>query len=257
METFTCQRILPSCTLNRSLLAEMEKRLLNGVPRLLQHGLRKMVSGLGLESYKKLESYQILIETGQDSLALAGSRELANPWLPPQTRQVRIHYQLGGPRVISVELLFPQNGRPWLTLTTQSPQIEKILPKVADGLCAAMDRYRNRYKLLHNSLVQALLLFSIPGAVLVYGLHKGGDLFLLYASMGWLCLLSFGLIMSLPRVFPWVTFETPQRFQWRRLPLLVKVACLAVAIGCYVGLILLGVPPAGDSSLIILAAIFG
>ena len=87
METYTCQRILPSCILNRSLLAEIEKRLLNGIPRLLQQGLRKMVSGLGLESYKKLESYQILIETNKESCMLTGSRELANPWLPPQTRQ--------------------------------------------------------------------------------------------------------------------------------------------------------------------------
>ena len=257
METYTCQRILPSCILNRSLLAEIEKRLLNGIPRLLQQGLRKMVNGLGLESYKKLESYQILIETGKDSCMLASSRELANPWLPAQTRQVRMRYQLGGPRVISIELLFPQYGRPWLVLTTQSPQIEKILPKIADGLCAAIGNYRNRYKLLHNSIVQGLLLFSIPGMVMAYGLHQGGDLFLLYASMGWLCLLSFGLIMSLPRIFPWVTFATPRRFEWRRLPLLVKFACLAVAIGCYIGLILLSVPPAGQSSLIMLASSMG
>jgi len=63
MQTYSFHRILPSCTLNRTLLVEIEKRLLFGIPKLMQPLLQKIQQGLGLEGYKKLENYQVIVET--------------------------------------------------------------------------------------------------------------------------------------------------------------------------------------------------
>jgi len=257
METYTYQRVLPSCILNRSLLADIEKRLLLGIPKLLKYGLQKILQGLGLDDYKRLESYQVIIEANKGSRTLHSASELANSYLESGTSQVRMVYKLGAPRMIVLEIVFPQNGRPCIDLSTQSPQIGKLLPKIADGVCGAINMYGNRHKLLHNCVVQTGLLFSAPVLVMTYGYVRGVDLFLLYASMGWLCLLSLGLIMSLPRIFPWVTFETRHRFQLRRLPLLARFAVLAVAIGCYIGLVLLSLPPADGAGGVMLAGIIG
>lgn len=257
MKTFTYQRVLPSCVLNRSLLADIEKRLLLGIPRLLQYGLQKILEGLGLDDHKQLESYQVIIDADKGSRSLNSASELTSSYLETGTRQVRMVYKLGAPRMIVLEIVFPLNDRPHIDLSTQSPQIGKLLPKIADGVCGAINLYGNRHKLLHNSFIQTGLLFSAPALVMAYGYLHGIDLFLLYASMGWLCLLSLGLIMSLPRIFPWVTFETSHRFQLRRLPLLARFAVLTVAIGCYIGLVLLSLPPADVPGSILLAGVIG
>ena len=242
METYSYRQVLPSCNLNRELLASLEKRLLLGIPKLLHQGLQKILKGLGLDSHKKLESYRIVMTVGKKTLTVRGAQEMAKPYFEPKTSQVRLEYSLGAPRILVLAMVFPRQGQPSLELSTQSPQLEKLLPKIAEGLIEVVGFYGNRHKLLHNPFIQAVLLFSLPMAVMGYGLLQGIDLFLLYTSMGWLCLLSLGLIMSLPQLFPWVTFESRRRFQWRRLPLLARVSVLSVAAGCYAGMVLLLLP---------------
>ena len=257
METYSYHRILPSCTLNRALVAEIEKRLLLGIPKLMQPLLQKITQGLGLEGHKKLENYQVIVETRKESRSLKCAKELENPYFESRTRQVSISYKLGAPKILIVDIIFPQNDRPRIHMTTQSPQVEKILPTIADGLCTSIAKYGNRNKILHNVFVQSVLLLAVPAMAMTYGLYSGIDFFLLYTSMGWLCLLSLGLIKSLPNIFPWVTFETKRCFQFRRLPILVKVSILTVAIGCYIGLVVLGVPRASEPTMVLLAGFVG
>lgn len=257
METYRYQRILPSCTLNRALLVEIEKRLLLGIPKLMQQGLRKILQGLGLEDHKKLEKYLVIVEASKGTNTLKYAKEMSSPYFEPRTRQVSVVYKLGAPRIITIEIIFPHNGHPRINMTTQSPQVEKVLSKIADELCAIIARYGNRHKVLHNSFVQSAMLLAVPTMVMTYGLYSGIDLFLLYTSMGWLCLLSLGLINSLPHMFPWVTFETQRRFQLSRLPLLAKFSLLAVAICCYIGLVLLGIPRASGPATAMLAGLVG
>lgn len=244
METFTYHQELPSCVLNRELLSGLEKRLLLGVPRLLHQGLQKVLKGLGLSSHKKLENYRIVLNAGEDSRSFRGTEEMQNSYFERKTSQVRLEYSLGAPKILVVEIVFPRQGLPSITLSTQSPQMEKLLPKIADNLCDVVRLNGNRHKLMHNPFIQSLALFSLPVAVMAYGLWRDVDLFLLYASMGWLCLISLGLTMALPRLFPWVTFESKRRFQWHRLSLLARFALLIVSAACYISLILLKLPQA-------------
>ena len=244
MENYTYQQVLPSCTLSRELLSGLEKRLLYGVPQMLQNGLQKILQGLGLDSHKKLEIYQIEISVGQEARTFSCTNDLQNAYFEPGTKQVRIEYSLGAPRILEVELVFPKDDHPTMKLTTQSPQIEKLLPKIADGLCTVIEMYGNRHKVLHSGFIQVLVLFSLPTAVMAYGLTQGLDMFLLYSSMGWLCLISLGFTMALPHLFPWVTFESQRRFQWNRLPLLVRFSVLVYSACCYVGLVLMNLPTA-------------
>jgi len=257
METYRYQRMLPSCTLNRALLLEIEKRLLFDIPMLMQQGLRKVLPGLGLKDHKKLEKYMITVETSKGTHALKCAKEMSTPYFEPRTRQVSIVYKLGASRIIHIEIIFPHNDHPRISLMTQSPQVEKMLSKIADRLYAVIVRYENRHKILHNSFVQSAMLLAVPTMVMTYGFYSGIDLFLLYNSMGWLCLLSLGLIKSLPHMFPWVIFETKHRFQLSRLPLLAKFSLLTVAVGCYIILVLLGTPHARVPTTDILAGLVG
>jgi hypothetical protein len=257
METYSYHRILPSCTLNRSLLADIEKRLLFGIPKLLQHLLQKVLQGLGLDSHKKIENYLVIVEKSKETHTLKCAKELTSPYFEPRTKQVSVVYKLSAPTMISIEIIFTKNNRPQINMTTQSPQVEKMLPKIADGLCSSIARYGNRHKIVHNTFVQSMLLMAVPTFVMTYGLYSGIDFFLLYTSMGWLCLLSLGLISSLPQMFPWVTFETQRRFQLSRLPLLAKVSLLTVSIGCYIGLVLLTIPRASEPTMVTLAGFLG
>lgn len=244
METYTYAQVLPSCTLNRELLSGLEKRLLHGIPQMLQKGLQKILQGLGLDSHKKLESYQIVISVGQEARTFACSNDLQNSYFDSGVEQVRVEYSLGAPRILKVELVFPKGGQSTIKLTTQSPQMEKLLPKIADGLCNVIEMYGNRHKVLHSYFIQAAVLFSMPAAVMAYGFINKLDMFLLYSSMGWLCLISLGFTMALPHIFPWVTFESQKRFQWSRLPLLMRFSLLIYSACCYVGLVLLNLPAA-------------
>ncbi len=257
METYSYEKVLPSCTLNRGLLTDIEKRLLFGIPKLMQKGLNKVVQGLGLEDYKKIENYQIIVDNGKETSTLVSAKQMACTYFESRTRQVSVFYKLGAPQLLTIEINFPQNGRPCITMTTQSPQVEKLLPRIADGISAGVNVYGNRHKTLHNSFIQGALLLTVPAMVMSYGLYSGIDLFLLYSSMGWLCLISLGIIRSLPYLFPWVTFEKQRRFQFRRLPLLAKFSLLSVAAACYVGLVLLNMPRADEPATLLLAGIIG
>ena len=257
MEAYNCHRILPSCTLNRGLLSEIEKRLLIGIPQIMYQGLRKIVQGLGLEDHKRLENYQIIVEMNKETRNLKCAKELSNTYFEPRTKKVSVVYKLGAPKIIIVEIIFPLHGRPQINMTTQSPQVEKLLPKIADLLYTSILTYGNRQRILHNVFVQSILLLAVPSMVMAYGLYCGIDLFLLYTSMGWLCLLSLGLIKSLPLLFPWVTFEKRRSFQLCRLPLLAKFSLLTVAVGCYIGLILLSIPRASEPTTAMMVGFLG
>ena len=257
METFTYQRALPSCTLHKALLVQIEKQLLFGIPRHIQPVLRKTLLGLGLEDHKKLERYMITVETKKETRSYACANELPLPYFERQPKKVKIEYNLGAAKFIKVNIIFSLNDYPRVYMTSQSPSVEKVLPKIADGLCKSIVTYGNRHNVLHNSFVQSLLLLSIPLAVIVYGLYNNIDVFLLCSSMGWLCLLLLGLVKSLPQLFPMVTFETKYRLQLNRIPLLAKVSLLSVAVACYIAMVLMNIPRADNSGTIMLASLFG
>ncbi len=255
MKTFSFQRELPSCTLNRSLILEIEKKLLFGIPRLLQKLLRIVLQGLGLNDHKKLESYQVIVTTKQTTRNLQSAREMSTPYFENKTKKVAITYKLGAPKIIAIEILFTENDRPKISMTTQSPQIETLFPVIADGVSASIIGYRNRHTMMHNMFVQAALVLCVPALVMVYGLYSGIDLFLLAASMGWLCILLLGLTNALPHIFPWVTFETRRRFQLNRLPLLLKFSVITFALGCYIAFVLLLMPHTTGPTEIVLAGV--
>ena len=257
METFSYQRVLPSCTLHRALLVAIEKKLVLGIPILMQDGLRKITKGLGLDDHKKLEQYTITVETKKKNVNYKCAKELPSPYFERQPKQVKIEYALCASKFIAVEIIFSINERPRVYMTTQSPMVEKMLPKIADALCESIAAYGNRHKIIHSPFVQSFLLLTIPLIVIAYGIYNDIDVFFLYSSMGWLCLLSLALVKSLPQLFPWVTFETKRRFKLNRIPLLAKFSILSVVVACYIALILLNLPRTDSSDTVMLAGLFG
>ncbi len=257
METFSYQMTLPSCTLGKALLVELEKRLRFGIPILAQEGLRKISMGLGFEDHKKLEHYMIIVESKKEILNFKCTKELPLPYFERQPKKVKVEYDLCASKFITVRIIFTPDERPRVYMKTQNQQVKKMLPKIADGLCATIEAYGNRHKALHNPFVQSLPLLTIPLMVMAFGIYSEIDLFLLCSSLGWLCLLMLGLVKSLPQLFPWVTFASKHRFKLNRLPVLAKVSLLSVAVACYIAMVLLYMPRASNADVIMLASLFG
>lgn len=242
MDSFSNRYVLPSCNLNASTLAELQKRLCNGIPKLLQKDVARIMRGLNLQKIDTLQKFAITVEEKTTTRTLSDARELSDGLFQPGTRRVTVSYRLAAPNLISIDLVFADQGQPYLEITTKSPQVQKHFDLIHDGLVAAIDLYGNRNRLMHNNLLQGFIMLSIPGLVAAYGYLVGIDPFFLYASMGWLCLLACGTTMALPRLFPWVEFATRQRFRLGRLPLLASVSVTLVALACYVSLILYELP---------------
>jgi hypothetical protein len=82
-----------------------------------------------------------------------------------------------------------------------------------------------------------LLAIAIPAAVAGYGWFRGIEPFFLFSSQGWLLLMAGGLSLTLPRLFPLVSFQTRRRFDFKKLVILGLLALNLAAISAYVGLL--------------------
>jgi hypothetical protein len=251
MGTYTYQRTLPSCMLSAGTLTELERRLCNGIPRLLNKDLTRIMKGLGVPDPSSLQKFSIGIDGKASSHTLDHASELTNGAFCSGTRRVEIYYRLAAPNLIEIEMTFPEKGRPYVRITSRSPQVQKHFRRIADGLSMAIRLYGNRNRLLHNQAIQSVVMLSIPAIFAIYGHWMGIDPFSLYTSMGWLCLLACGVTMTLPRLFPWVDFETKRRFQFTRLPLLASISITLVALACYMTLVFYGLPRAISPYLVV------
>jgi len=242
METYTYRQTLPSCRLTAGTLTELEKRLCNGIPRLMKSELDRIMRGLKLTDYASLQKFSISIEERSAEQNLQHAWELQDNLFKPGTRRVVLSYRLAAPHLVQVEMVFADQERPYLEIITRSPQVHKLCPRIFDGLVGAIELYGNRYKLLHNFGVQALTMLSVPLLFGLYGYLDGIDPFFLYSSLGWLCLLAYATTTMLPRLFPWVSFANRQRLELERVPLLAMLSVNLVALACYITMVFYELP---------------
>jgi hypothetical protein len=213
------------------------------------------MQGLGLKDHRKLERFSIEVQDRSSLRSFHRAKDFLEPYFHPQTQSITVNYQLGAPQLISLKLCFPRRERPFVELETASPLVHKALPKIADELTGIIDMYRNRHHLLHNIVMQGLVMLSVPMLFFAYGYLTGIDPFFIFTSMGWLCLLSWGTTMTLPRLFPEVSFATRRRFHFCRLPVLGMFAFLLVVTACYISLVMFELPRAGLSPSVLLVSL--
>lgn len=242
MEQFSRLQIIPSCTLSKSLLVNLEKRVHHKIPHVLEKMLTKLTMGLGLQSYEKLESFRVIIEEKKKKKIFTSATDLTDNHFKASVKQVRVTYRLAAPKILFLEIVFSRKGHSYIRLESQSPQIEDHFSQLLDNLCGAIDGYANLHRLLHNRLIRIISLLVLPAACTIYGLFAGIDLVALLFSMGWLCLLSLGVFQSLQSLYPWVTFKSKSLIELHRLPMLASLAVWVVAVGLYLTMVMTNLP---------------
>jgi hypothetical protein len=219
------------------LIVQLEKYLHNQVPRLLQKELGGMMKVLDIKRPEDLRKYSVTIETKKKTAKLATIGDLQTEYLSSSTRLVALELRLGRPEILHLRLVFPAHGRPRLELVTVSQAVKKYFPKIIDGLLGSLGIAANRNWVWHRRVMQVLILVAVPAAMIEYGQLAGVDPFFLYASSGWLVLLGGILGLTLPRLFPQVSFRTRWRFSLRRALMLLLLALNLAAIGGYAWLL--------------------
>ena len=120
--------------------------------------------------------------------------------------------------------------------------MENSFRQILDTLCGTIEGYANYHKFLHNRLLQTLFVLVLPLASAVYGYFAGLEMTPLLFSLGWLCLLSLGIVRSLQFLYPWVTFQSKSIVEIHRLPMLASLAVLVVVIGFYLTVVVNNLP---------------
>ena len=242
MDQFSRLHHIPSCTLNKSLLVDLEKKIHHNVPKILNKLLFKLTGGLGLSGHEKLESYRVVVEEKKKKSILESARKLPANHFKSRVKQVRLTYRLAAPRILFLEIVFSRNGHSYIRMESQSQHVENSFPQILDTLCGTIEGYANYHKYLHNRLLQALFVLILPLASVVYGYFAGLSMTPLLFSMGWLCLLSLGIVRSLQYLYPWVTFQSKSLVEIHRFPMLASLAILVVVIGFYLTLVVNNLP---------------
>jgi len=237
MEMDLLEYPLPSCRVNKGLIVKLENYLLMQIPALLRKELAGMMEALDLKSPASLKKYTLSLQDRSGGRELGSIAELPDKFFPPSLRKISLHLKIGRPEILSVTVTFAAGARPRLELATMSRQVRKDCPRIAANVSGIIKSWSTRNWIFHSRLVQVLLAAVVPAAFAGYGWLKGIDPFFLFSSQGWLLLLAGTQSLTLPRLFPLVSFQTPRHFNPGKLLLLLLLALNLAAISGYVGLL--------------------
>jgi hypothetical protein len=237
METHLLEYPLPSCTVNKGLIVKLENYLLMQIPALLKKELSGMMEVFDLKSSSSLKKYSVTLLDSTGIREMESINALPDKIFPPSLRRVTLNLRIGRPEILAVSVIFAAGASPMLELSTMSRQVLKDSPRIVDGVKGIVRSWKNRHGIFHSRPLLAVLAVSIPAAVVGYGWLKGTDPFFLLSTQGWLLLLTGLLSLTLPRLFPLVSFQTRRRVNFRKLALLGLLALNLAAISGYVGLL--------------------
>lgn len=228
---------LPSCRVNKGLIVKLENYLLMQIPALLKKELAGMMEVLDLKNPASLKKYTVSMQDRSGGRELASIAEFSDRFFPPSLRKITLNLKIGRPEILAVTVIFAAGAKPRLELATMSRQVRKDCPRIAANVSGIIQSWSTRNWIFHSRTAQALLTAVIPAAFAGYGWLKGIDPFFLFSSQGWLLLLAGTLSLTLPRLFPLVSFHTPRHFNPGKLLLLLLLALNLAAISGYVGLL--------------------
>jgi hypothetical protein len=228
---------LPSCRVSKGLIVKLENYLLMQIPSLLKKELGGMMEALDLKSPASLKKYTLSLHDRSGGRELGSIAELSDRFFSSSLRKITLNLKVGRPEILAVTVILAAGARPRLELATMSRQVRKDCPRIAANLSGIIRSWSTPNWIFHSRPAQALLAAAIPVAFAGYGFLKGIDPFFLFSSQGWLLLLAGTLSLTLPRLFPLVSFHTRRHFNPGKLLLLLLLSLNLAAISAYVGLL--------------------
>lgn len=239
MKKLNQRTTLPSCTVDKPLISQLENFLLAHVPRLLKKDLTQQMGLYDLKNPSSLRTYSLSIIEGKNAVQLDSIKNFKPELFDARTSKITLQLKLGRPEIIDVAIVFPSNGTPSLRISSISESVKQVCPRIAEQVLSLFDSLKNKNSIVSKTWFRALLLL-IPSALITgAGLLLGGDLYFLVAAQGWILILSAILAFNLFRLFPLVSFRTKRHFNARKISALMFFGLTTVVIAVYTYLLYL------------------
>lgn len=239
MKKLNHRTILPSCTVDKKLINQLESYLLSHIPRLLKKDLSQQMGLYDLKNPATLRTYSLNISEAKNTTQLESIKKFKPEQFEPTTSQIVMQLKLGRPEIIDVSIIFPGNGTPCLRISTISETVKHICPRIAEQVLSLFDSWKNRNSLVSKTWFRALTLL-VPSALITgTGAFLGGDLYYLVAAQGWILILSAILAFNLFRLFPLVSFRTRRHFDPKKLSAMLFFGLTMIVIAVYTYLLYL------------------
>lgn len=234
MKKLTKRIPLPSCTVDKRLITQLETYFNSRIPAFLKKDLTQMMNLYNLKNPASLRTYTLTLVEGKETIQLESIRQYKEESFAPKIKEVRMHLKVGRPEAIDLQIVFNRFAEPYLEISTVSESVKKIIPKIGDQIGSILESWSNRNHIVSTGWFRSLLVLSPLAVVTGVGLWLGADPFFLAASLGWLLILSALLAFNLYRVFPTVSFKTRKHVALKRLGAIVLLALNLSLIVLYV-----------------------
>lgn len=233
MKKLSRRTTLPSCTVDKKLINQLENYLLSHVPRLLKKDLTQQMGLYDLKNPASLRNYNLNITEDKNSIQLDSIKKFKPELFESKTSQILMQINYGRPEIISITIIFPGNGIPTLRISTISESVKQVCPKISEQILTLFDSWKNKNSLFSKTWFRALTLLVPAGIVTAVGAWLGGNIYFLVTSQGWVLILSAILAFNLFRLFPLVTFRTKRKFSLKKISALLFFGLTTAVIIVY------------------------
>ncbi len=234
MKKLTKRIPLPSCTVDKRLITQLETYFNTRIPALLKKDLTQMMDLYDLKNPASLRTYTLTIVEGKEASQFESIKQYKEENFDPKIKELRMHLKVGRPEAIDLQIVFSRYASPYLEISTVSENVKKNVARLGDQIKSIFESWSNKNHIVSTSWFRSLLVLAPLAIVTGAGLLLGADPFFLGASLGWLLILCALLAFNLYRVFPLVSFKTRKHVAIKRLGALVMLTLNLSFIGFYI-----------------------
>ena len=233
MKKLSLSTTLPSCTVDKKLINQLENYLITHVQRLLKKDLTQQMGLYDLKNPASLRNYSLSITDNKNNIQLDSIKKFKPELFEPKTSKILLQLKLGRPEIVGITIIFPGDGTPSLRISTISESVKQICPQIAEQMLTLFDSWKNSNSVFSKTWFRALTLLIPSALITAVGVWLGGDIYFLVAAQGWILILSAILTFNLFRLFPLVSFRTQRYLNLKKISALLFFGLTAIVICVY------------------------
>jgi len=234
MKKLTKRIPLPSCTVDKRLITQLETYFNTRIPTYLKKDLTQMMDLYDLKNPASLRTYTLSIAEGKEVVQLEAIKQYREKSFDPKIKGIKMHLKVGRPEAIDIQIVFNRYTAPYLEIATVSENVKKIISKISDQVLSIFESWSNKNHMVSTSWFRSILVLTPLALVTGAGVWFGANPFFLGSSLGWLLILSALLAFNLYRIFPLVSFKTRKHVALKRLGALAMLTFNLSLIGFYI-----------------------
>ena len=234
MKKLTKRIPLPSCTVDKRLLTQLETYFNTRISTYLKKDLTQMMDLYDLKNPASLRTYTLSIAEGKEVVQLEAIKQYREESFAPKIKGIKMHLKVGRPEAIDLQIVFNRYTPPYLEISTVSENVKRIISKISDQILSIFESWSNKNHIVSTSWFRSILVLTPLALVTGAGIWLDASPFFLGSSLGWLLILSALLAFNLYRVFPLVSFKTRKHVALKRLAALAMLTLNLSLIGFYI-----------------------